>query len=483
MVTNQDTQLKNKIFRKEALQKVASPEQLDLLVKITNPRRWISLMALGSLVVAGGVWSWFGRIPIVVKGKGVLVYPSKVLTVQASNSGRILELNVKVGDKVKKGQVLATLDQTELRKQLQLSRDKLAQLRIQDETAKIAQAQRLSIEKAAIAQQRQTLQQSLQTVESLTPVLREKEMQAIKRDRENLLSRLQSLRGLQPTMKQRWVQRQKLYQQGAVPKDLVLQARQEYIGTQEQINSVKSQLNQLEVKEANAQGEYLNNLNQVNDLQAKLKELQSRQATQKEQDLIAATNRAKEIKETQRQIAQLDLQLLRTSEIVSQHDGTVLEIPAKPGQELEPGIGIVTISAQQSDDELVNVSFLPVNEGKKIKPGMDLQITPSTVKREEYGGIKAKVVKISEFPVTKQGAVSLIGNPDILPSVISEGPHIAVFTKLVKDKSTNSGYKWSSSKGPELQITPGTTTTVRVKVEEKKPIEFALPILKDWTGV
>ena len=483
MVTNQDTQVKNKIFRKQALQKVASPEQLDLLVKITSPKRWISLIALGSLVAAGGVWSWFGRIPIVVKGQGVLVYPSRVVTVQAANSGRILDLNVKVGDKVKKGQVLATLDQTELQKKLQLSRDKLSQLKIQDETAKIARVQRLSVEQAAIAQQRQTLESSLQTVESITPELLEREVQAIKRDRQNLLSRLQTLKQLQPTMKKRWDEREKLYQQGEVPKDLALKAKQEYIGTQEQINSVKSELNKLDVRETNAQGEYLKNLNQVNDLQAKLKELKSRQANQKEQDLILATNRAKEIKETERQISLIELQLLQTSKIVSQYDGTVLEIAAKPGQELSSGIGIVTISAQQSDDKLVNVSFLPVSEGKKIKPGMDLQITPSTVKREEYGGIKAKVIKTSEYPVTKQGIVSLIGNPDILPSVISEGPHIAVFTELEKDNSTNSGYKWSSSKGPELQITPGTTTTVRVKIEEKKPIEFVLPIFRDWTGI
>ena len=480
MVTQQDTQVKTKIFRKEALQKVASPEQLDLLVKITNPRRWISLIALGSLVAAGGVWSWFGRIPIVVKGQGVLVYPSRVVTVQASNPGRILELNMKVGDKVKKGQVLATLDQRSLRKKLQLSHDKLSQLKIQDDTAKLAQVQRLSIEQAAIAQQRQTLESSLQTK---TPELRTKEVQAIKRDRRNLLSRLETLKQLQPTMKQRWEEREKLYQQGAVPKDLALKAKQEYIGTQEQINSVKSELNKLDVRETNAQGEYLKNLNQVNDLQAKLKELKSRQANQKEQDLILATNRAKEITETERQISQIELQLLRTSKITSQYDGTVLEIAAKPGQELSSGIGIVTISAQQSDDKLVNVSFLPVSEGKKIKPGMDLQITPSTVKREEYGGIKAKVIKISEYPVSKQGIVSLIGNPDILPSVISEGPHIAVFTQLEKDNSTNSGYKWSSSKGPELQITPGTTTTVRIKIEEKKPIEFVLPIFKNWTGI
>lgn len=477
-----DAQAKNNIFRKEALEKVASPEQLDLLIKVTNPKRWFSLFALGSLVIAGGAWSWFGRIPIIVSGRGVLVYPSKVATIQASNPGRILAINIEPGDKVKKGQVIATIDQSELRNQLQLSREKLTQLHLQDQTAKLAQAQRFSLEQSAIAQQRATLEESLRTVKSVTPVLRDKGLDVFKKERANLQHRLQTTRNLKPTLKQRWEERQKLHQQGAVPKDTALQAQQEYINAQTQINEVESQLNQLSVKETDAQRDYLQTINQANEIEAKLKSLNSGQATQKEQDLIAATNRTKEIKETERTIAQLELQLRQSSEIISQHNGRILEVTAKPGQQLEPGLAIGTISAQQSSDKLVNITFLPVSEGKKIKPGMSLQITPSSVKREEFGGIKAIVKEVSPFPITQQGAASLVGNPDILPSVIAQGPHVAVFTEPESDSNSDSGYKWSSSKGPELKITPGTTTTVRITVEEKRPIEFVLPILKSWTG-
>jgi HlyD family secretion protein len=476
------TQPKNNIFRKEALDKVASPEQLDLLIKVTNPKRWFSLFALGSLVIAGGAWSWFGRIPIIVSGKGVLVYPSKVVTFQAANPGRILKVNVERGDKVKKGQVIATIDQSELRSQLQLSREKLVQLRSQNQTAQFAQTQRFSLEQSANAQQRQTLQQSLQTVQSLTPQLRDKSINVLTKERENLQLRLQTIRELQPTLKKRWEQREELFQQGAIPKDTALQAQQEFLNSQTQLNEVLSQLNQLEVKEVDAKRSYQQSLNQVNELEAQLKTLNSRQATQKEQDLVTVNSRSKEIKDTERAIAQLELQLRQSSEIVSQHTGTVLEITAKSGQQLEPGVALGTISAQQSTDKLVNVTFLPVSEGKKIKPGMSLQITPSSVKREEFGGIKAVVKEISPFPVTQQGAASLVGNPDILPSVIAQGPHVAVFTELQQDSSTNSGYKWSSSKGPEQKITLGTTTSVRITTEEKRPIEFVLPIFKEWTG-
>jgi hypothetical protein len=65
------------IFRQESLERLSSPEQLDQLMQIVNSRSWLSLAALGSLVGLAVVWSIFGRIPIMVAGKGVLVHPTR----------------------------------------------------------------------------------------------------------------------------------------------------------------------------------------------------------------------------------------------------------------------------------------------------------------------------------------------------------------------------------------------------------------------
>ncbi len=331
----------NNIFRKEALLRVASPEQLDQLVQVVSPKRWFSLAALGALVVTGFTWSVFGRIPMTVAGRGVLIYPSQVVSVQSSTSGRILSINVQVGDLVKKGQVLATIDQSELQKQLQLARNKLAQLRLQDRSASSMQTQRSTIDESAIAQQRQTLQQSLQTVQSLTPVLREKGLNSIQQSRKALQQRLQTLRETLPTYKKRWEDRHAIFVQGAVSKDTILQAQQDYLNAQAQINDAESQLKQLDLKEADAQREYLRNVNQVNELKTQLKSLDSRKASLAEQDFTTATNRSKEIQETERSIAQLELQLQKNTQIVSDYTGRILEITAK-GQQLEPGAGIGT---------------------------------------------------------------------------------------------------------------------------------------------
>lgn len=476
---------KRSLFRKESLERLSSPERLDQLMQVVSPRSWLPLVALGFLVGFAVIWSIYGRIPITIEGRGVLIYPSKVVPLQSKSSGQLLALNVKVGDVVKKGDVLATVDQTELRKQLQLARAKLAQLQMQDRNASSLQVQREDLDKQAIQQQRQTLENSLQAVQSLAPTLRDKGLISIQRDRQNLQQRLQATRELLPTFKKRWDNRQRLFQEGAVADDTVLQAQQEYLNGLTQIDEAESQLKQLDVKEADALRQYLQNLNIIKDLQAQLKELDSKQASQDQQDLETATTRKKEIQEVEREIAKLELQLGDNSQIISQYSGRILEITVTPGQVLDAGTRLASIEAENPSSKLVGVTYFPVAEGKKIQPGMTLQITPQTVKRERFGGILGNVTNVSGFPISKEAAASVVGNPEVVEGLVAQKQDglIQVYGDLKLDSTTPSGYKWSSSKGPHLKISSGTTTVVRVKVEERAPITFVLPILRSTSGI
>lgn len=68
----------NSIFRKEALERLSSPEQLDQLMKIVTPRSLLPLLALGGLLGCGLVWSVVGKIPVTTTGEGALVYADTV---------------------------------------------------------------------------------------------------------------------------------------------------------------------------------------------------------------------------------------------------------------------------------------------------------------------------------------------------------------------------------------------------------------------
>lgn len=347
------------------------------------------------------------------------------------------------------------------------------------------QGQRKDLDEKAIQQQRQTLLESLQAVKSLTPILRERGLLSIRRDRQNLQQRLQALRDLLPTLKKRLDNRQGLFKAGAVSDDTVLQARQEYLDGIAQIDEAESQLKQLDVKEADAQRQYLQNLNAIKDLQAQLKDLDSKQASQDQQDLDALNTRKKEIQETEREISKLELQLNSNSQIISQYSGRILEIAVTPGQVINAGTRLASIEDKNPANKLVGVTYFAIADGKKIEPGMQIQITPQTVKRERFGGILGKVTNISAFPITKEAATTMIGNSEVLEGLVSQKQDglIQAHSNLALDTNTFSGYRWSSSSGPHLKISSGTTTTVRIKVEERAPITFIFPILRSVSGI
>ncbi|MGI0491630.1 NHLP bacteriocin system secretion protein [Alkalinema pantanalense CENA528] len=491
---------KRKIFREEALDHVNSPEQLDRLIQVTSPRRWLSLAAFALLISAGTLWSIVAKIPTTVTGKGILVYPSTVLAAQSTTSGQIVDIKVKPGDTVKKGQVLATIDQADLKQQLQLAQVQLEDLKRQDRDASFIQLQRERFDQIAADQERQSLQKNLETIRSMNPILRDRGLNSIQRERVALQQQLQTLQASLSPAKQRWQRRQELFDQyRLITEDVVVQAQQEYEKTQSQINQLEVQLKQLDSKEAEAQQQELDRLNQINATQAKIEALDAQKVSKVEGDFSATTGRQKEIQETERKIAQLTLQLQKSREVLSPIDGTLMEVVVKAGQHVEPGASIGSISVRENGQKLQSLVFLNPADGKKVEAAaqhaqdqqrdkLEVKVTPTTVKAEEYGGIIGRVEKVSPLAVTQAGAASVVGHPDMLKGVMAEDAQIAIFTSLECQEEPPQAtdcqkYRWSGSQGPGQPLTPGTTTIVRITIEERPPISYILPFLKALIGL
>jgi len=56
---------RNSLFRKEALEKVSSPEQLDQLIRVTSPGGWIALMGVLLFLLGILAWSIWGKLQTV----------------------------------------------------------------------------------------------------------------------------------------------------------------------------------------------------------------------------------------------------------------------------------------------------------------------------------------------------------------------------------------------------------------------------------
>ncbi len=413
----------DQLFREESLDQLRSHEHFDESLRITSPRSWIALLTFCLLVAAALVWGIFGRIAVRVDGMGMLMDPRGVHPIVASLSGRLTEVRVKVGDKVSPGQVVASLVDPDIRKRLEA--EKVTFTLLQGERAKSSELMQREVKA-----KRKGLQAKREGVQKAIGIQRNQ--------LKWLENRLQSYRDL--------------FEKGLVLKKQVVQIELERDNALLEIDKLKGDFIRLSSQEAQEE-------ESVNERKFKL-------------DF--------DIEQSQAKIEILENELRQATEVASPLEGTIVSQEATAGKIVEPGQSIVTVLPEGKGLEArVLVSAF---QGKDIKPGMILQVTPSTVKREEYGFMPAIVTEVGDFPVNPESVNRLINNPELVQAAMKRGPMIQVKGALFPDPSTVSGYRWSSRKGTSINVSAGTLCTSQVIVKETAPITLVIPAIKSWIG-
>jgi len=93
--------------------------------------------------------------------------------------------------------------------------------------------------------------------------------------------------------------------------------------------------------------------------------------------------------------------LSQNTRVLSPIEGRVVEVKISPGSVLAIGTPVVEIESEGK--ELQAVIYIAAEHGKQVKPGMSVQLEPTTVKREEFGMMLGTVLSVSDFPMTPQG--------------------------------------------------------------------------------
>src|SRR5262245_55491912 len=96
----------DELFRKSAHDKLASPERLDVLMRVTSPKGWAALWAIGGVLVAVVAWSIFGSLPDRIEGQGQLIQGGGTREITASGEGVLTRLDVKINDTVQPDQII-----------------------------------------------------------------------------------------------------------------------------------------------------------------------------------------------------------------------------------------------------------------------------------------------------------------------------------------------------------------------------------------
>lgn len=409
-------------FRKESLDKLATPEQLDQLMQVTTPRGWMALMAFGGLLLAVLMWGIFGKIPSRVSGQGILIKSGGVFEIESLSDGQIIDMMVDIGDRVTKGQAVVTIARPDLKEVLDNAREALADQTKSHERLVEAANANIELKRQFTFNKQTTLSNALQFAEGHL----------------------------------KWLNQKVTNQLGLVEQGLI--TRQEVTDTRIQIGQVESEIGDC--------------MDQMEQLSIELYEFED----QKERDVLESSHA---LATEQRNVETMESDYKTKTTVLSPYTGRILEISADAGRAVNRGDCLMSLELDdETNSTLMIVAYVAARDGKKVHKGMKAKISPSTVKQEEYGFLLGTMTSVSEFPSTTEGMMQTLQNENLVESFSMGEAMIQMFASLTPDPKTVSGYKWSSPKGPPLKLQSGTICTISITVSEQRPIALVIPILK-----
>jgi len=412
------------LFRTAALERLSTPDRLDQTLRLASSKAWMALAAILTIICAAAFWAWKGSVATTVSGMAVIVRTGGMVTLSAQgNGGQVIALNVAVGDRVRAGQVVARIAQPNLVERIHSVEEALREAKQEGSRAVNVRLQSSTLQVAAIERQKSNINREIDGLAEFEKVAVEQV-----RLQEQLLS------------------------EGLTIRQQVIDARQKLASLRTDIARRRAELSQLEAQQ------YIAGL---------------------EPEQAKADSEAK-IMDLERKLAELKKEMSVSANVLALFAGEVIEVKVQPGGFVPGGAPLVTI--QPIGTEVEALLYVSAERAKEIAPGMDARISPTTMSREEFGYIKAKVVSVSEFPASTAALMRSLQNETLARALTRDGTVTEVRAHLERDPSTPTGFKWSSSKGPWASISAGTLCLADVTTREQAPLSLVFQIFRKKIG-
>jgi len=412
------------LFRKVALERMSSPEQLDQLLRVTTPRAWLALIGLVALVGVTVLWGVLGQVTTKVQGQGVLIRSGGVQSVAPTGAGRVLEVPVRVGQHVDRGQVIATIAQPSLEERLRMAK------------AQLNDGRRQRDDLIRVRSSRTRLQ-----------------LEFLRKQRTNLEAEIQDLQREAKLVEDQIPVDEELLAKGLVTRQQTYATRQRLVGLQGNIASRRAQISQIDAQEFQTANESMESNIQVENRVADLT----------------------------REIELVERQFETESKVVTRFAGQVLEIKVSPGSLVQAGTPV--ISLQPDVVKLEAVLYVPARTAKEVRPGMAAEISPTGTRREEFGFVRGSVTFVADYPATEQALMRIFENAPLVQALAAGGAVTEVQVELQRDPATPSGYRWSSGSGPPVRLSGGTLCLGDVVTRTQRPASLVFPFVRQTIGL
>ncbi|CAO3436197.1 NHLP bacteriocin system secretion protein [Azospirillum doebereinerae] len=417
-------------FRAEAAEAATSVSQVDDALEVVRPPVLAFCVTLALLVVGVAVWASLTDVPIKVIGQGILVSPAGVIDVVSESNGRINDIRFKPGDVIRPGDVVALVDQSE-------------------QKLKLAEAEgELQDALAAREDMRRFQERDLHADE----VWRQAREQAVD-------GNIRSLQERQRMMSEREELVRQLADRGLTTRDRAIAAKIELFTIR---SDLETQRNELQTMALDA----------------------TRRQTQREKDMLAADQR---VATASRAVEAARDRLQRYAAVLSPYAGRVVEAKANVGQVVSSGAPIVSVERDGFRDgtmagsggDLVALVYVGAQDGKKLHHGMEADVSPAPVRKEEHGHLVGRVDRVADTPASSAGMLRTLQN-DALVGEFQKTLRTPFEIMIRLERDPAGALRWSTGNPPRFSMDGGTLVSVEITVQKVRLIALALPILQQW---
>lgn len=222
------------------------------------------------------------------------------------------------------------------------------------------------------------------------------------------------------------------------------------------------------------------------DLEAQRNELQTmtldaaRRQTQREKDMLAAEQR---VATALRAVESARDRLTRYAAVLSPYGGRVVEAKANIGQVVSSGAPIVSVERDGAlpgqGSDLVALVYVGAQDGKKLRHGMEADVSPASVRKEEHGHLVGRVDRVADTPASSVGMLRTLQN-DALVNEFQKTLRTPFEIMIRLDRDAAGALRWSTGNPPKFSMDGGTLVSVEITVQKVRLIALALPILQQW---
>ena len=169
--------------------------------------------------------------------------------------------------------------------------------------------------------------------------------------------------------------------------------------------------------------------------------------------------------------------------IFSPEDGVVSELFADLQQPTsrEKRVATVTpIGSIPNGKNLVKkaVVFIPAAQGKKVNVGMPARLLPLIYEEQQFGRIEGIVTEISTSSSDEDSLMKVFKNLKLVRKLFETEAPYKVTISVVADLSVKSGLSWTSSRGPDRLMEPGTLVSGWIVYDQPRVLYLLLPSFK-----